>query len=73
MIFNTGVAYSLLLSVTTIALTQASTIAHPSWSQLRPLQHSHSTRSQPTLIPQPILAGKPGLPRRRVGGGSRLY
>lgn len=56
-------SYSLLITATTIALAQSTAIAHAQVS----LQ-DHFRLSDIT-----VLQGKPGLPRRRVGGGSRLY
>lgn len=74
MIFNNpSVAYSLLLSIATIAFTQASAIAQPPLSQPPATRSFNPAHEQRTLSPVTILAGKPGLPRRRVGGGSRLY
>jgi hypothetical protein len=56
-------SYFLLLTVAPIALASTGAIAH---AQV-PLQEHLS------LSDVLALQGKPGLPRRRVGGGSRLY
>lgn len=63
MIYFLTMAYSLLLTATTIALAQTPAMARP-----QPPVHDHALLSEVTL-----LAGKPGVPGRRVGGGSRLY
>uniref|UniRef100_A0A832H4H9 Secreted protein n=1 Tax=Oscillatoriales cyanobacterium SpSt-402 TaxID=2282168 RepID=A0A832H4H9_9CYAN len=65
--------YSLVLSATAIALTQSVGIAQTSFSQLHSSQHSNSTHNHSSLTAQMILTARPGLPGRRVGGGSRLY
>lgn len=75
MINYANVMYSLLGSLSVVALVQIPTIA-----QLCPLQPPKSsqlnlavTNNSPQFSTVNVLAGKPGLPRRRVGGGSRLY
>lgn len=53
--------YSMLLTATAIAFSPSTAIA-----QTVTILPEHSTMTSPA-----ILAGKPGVPGRRVGGGSR--
>lgn len=71
----TSVMHSLLLATIAIALSQTAALSQPlALSKATTAKtDSTSTGYTPSLATTQILAGKPGLPRRRVGGGSRLY
>lgn len=80
MINYASVFYSLLLALSTIALAQTNAIAQPFLSQK--FKSAHANLIFPNLIylhnrsnlpTQENLFGKPGMPKRRVGGGTRLY
>ncbi|EKQ68148.1 hypothetical protein OsccyDRAFT_2663 [Leptolyngbyaceae cyanobacterium JSC-12] len=73
MMLNPAVAYSLWLSVSTIALTQTAAVAQPSFNQLSTSQDFSPKLNLPTASQQTLFAARPGIPGRRVGAGSRLY
>ncbi|MDX2244420.1 MAG: hypothetical protein NW224_27410 [Leptolyngbyaceae cyanobacterium bins.302] len=69
----TSVMYSLLLAMTAIAFSQTAVLAQPSGLHQATSSKINSTSAEHFLSTTNVLTGKPGLPRRRVGGGSRLY